>query len=242
MLFAEAGTEVLIRGILPGIKNFSGEKIQWYLASELRDRIRHSGASIRVVDRTARAEYKVEPRQFEGRLLHELPAVLPPQGDVYAELYLAEPHDRRGWRLLVPARGCWRISRRYPRLRAQRPGQSRYVQGIIDVAVPEPHARHAPRASFRMGAGAWPTDSPPLEPLAAHVNGLIEAQQHAEEEQASQQSLRTIQRAFHEAMLALPPEEYDWFDIQSRARREQGSRAPDYDPESGIRRIATGQQ
>jgi hypothetical protein len=32
----------LIRGILPGIKNFSGQKIRWYLASELRDRIRHS--------------------------------------------------------------------------------------------------------------------------------------------------------------------------------------------------------
>ena len=25
--------------------------------------------------------------------------------------------------------------------------------------------------------------------------------------------------AFHEALLALPPEEYDWFDVQSRARR-----------------------
>jgi hypothetical protein len=67
---------VLIRGILPGIKNFSGEKIQWYLALELRDRIRHSGVSIRVVDRTARAEFKVEPRQFEGRLLHELSSAL----------------------------------------------------------------------------------------------------------------------------------------------------------------------
>jgi hypothetical protein len=36
---------------MPGIKNFSGDKIQWYLASELRDRIRNSGVSIRVVDR-----------------------------------------------------------------------------------------------------------------------------------------------------------------------------------------------
>jgi hypothetical protein len=71
-LFPESGTEVLIKGILPGIKNFSGEKIQWYLAAELRDRIRHSGVSIRVIDRTARTEFKVEPRQFEGRLLHEL--------------------------------------------------------------------------------------------------------------------------------------------------------------------------
>src|SRR5579864_7502497 len=87
-LFAEAGTEVLVRGILPGIKNFSGEKIQWYLASELRDRIRHSGVAIRVVDRTARAEFKVEPRQFEGRLLHELAGALPPQSEVYTELYL----------------------------------------------------------------------------------------------------------------------------------------------------------
>ena len=69
MLMAEPGTELLIRRILPGIRQFSGEKIQWYLASELRDRIRHSGVEIRVIDRAARAEFKVEPRKFEGRLL-----------------------------------------------------------------------------------------------------------------------------------------------------------------------------
>jgi hypothetical protein len=32
--------------------------------------------------------------------------------------------------------------------------------------------------------------------------------------------LRAIQRAFHEALLALPREEYDWFDVQARARRD----------------------
>ena len=53
-----------------------------------------------------------------------------------------------------------------------------------------------------------------LNPLEAHVQGLIEEQQRAEEEQASQQSLKAIQKAFHEAMLALPREEYDWFDVQ----------------------------
>jgi hypothetical protein len=61
--------------------------------------------------------------------------------------------------------------------------------------------------------------------LEAHVKKLIEDQQRAEEEQASQQSLRAIQRAFHEAMLALP-EEYDWFDIQARAHREGGAGKP----------------
>ena len=43
-----------------------------------------------------------------------------------------------------------------------------------------------------------------IEPLEKHVIRLIEEQQRAEEEQASQQSLKAIQRAFHEALLALP--------------------------------------
>ena len=59
-----------------------------------------------------------------------------------------------------------------------------------------------------------------LGPLETHVKGLIDEQQRAEEEQASQQSLKAIQKAFHEAMLALPREEYDWFDVQGRARQE----------------------
>src|SRR5207302_11111738 len=66
----------------------------------------------------------------------------------------------------------------------------------------------------------------PTQPIAAHLQALIEAQERAEEEQASQQSLRAIQRAFREALLALPPEEYDWFDIQARARNESGSSRP----------------
>ena len=33
-------------------------------------------------------EFKVEPRQFEGRLLHELDGALPAQNEFYAELYL----------------------------------------------------------------------------------------------------------------------------------------------------------
>src|SRR5215510_15263091 len=37
--------------------------------------------------------------------------------------------------------------------------------------------------------------------------------------QASRELLRTIQRAFREALLALPAEEYDWFDIQVRSAR-----------------------
>jgi hypothetical protein len=55
-----------------------------------------------------------------------------------------------------------------------------------------------------------------LATMEARLTGIIEAQRRAEEERASQQSLRAIQRAFREAMLALPREEYDWFDIPGR--------------------------
>ena len=67
-LFAEGGTEVRIAPLLDGIRALSGEKIQWYLAAELRDRIRQSGVRISVVDRLARKQYAVEPRQYELKL------------------------------------------------------------------------------------------------------------------------------------------------------------------------------
>jgi hypothetical protein len=102
------------------------------------------------------------------------------------------------------------------------PWVSRYVQGLVDVPFLNltPGTRSGIIQDERYGALI---DA--LVPLEAHVKGLIEEQQRAEEEQASQQSLKAIQKAFHEAMLALPREEYDWFDVQGRARQEGGGAA-----------------
>src|SRR4051794_31908116 len=218
-LFAESGTELRISPLLEGIRILSGEKIQWYLASELRDRIRSTKVRVTVIDKLARKQYEVEPRAYEGRLLHQLPAVRTAFGDAYAELYLAEPADscqvaltRTGTRViedLATLPGLEHV-----------PWSSRYLQGLIDVPFLNltPGTRsgiiHDERYAAMLEA---------LQPLEVHLNGLIEAQQRAEEEQASQHSLRTIQRAFREALLALPPEEYDWFDIQARTRSESGS-------------------
>jgi hypothetical protein len=41
-------------------------------ASELRDRIRSFGVRISVMDKLARKQLEVEPRQLDGRLLHQL--------------------------------------------------------------------------------------------------------------------------------------------------------------------------
>ncbi len=217
-LFPEPGTEVLIRGILPGIKNFSGEKIQWYLASELRDRIRHSGVSIRVVDRTARAEFKVEPRQFEGRLLHELDGALPPQGEVYAELYL---HAHSAANAVSLYRSGTRVLENIAELEAfaRMPWTSGYVQGIIDA----PYLNLTP--GTRLGVvhdATLARLTEELAPLEKRLATIIEDQQRAEEERASRDVLRSVQGALKEALLALPVEEYDWFDLH----RGEGKRRP----------------
>jgi hypothetical protein len=222
VLFSDSGTELKIKPLLEGIRGLSGEKIQWYLASELRDRIRNSQVRVTVIDKIARKQYQVEPRQFEGRLLHQLPMVRSPFGEAYGELYLTEPDEscrvaltRDGTRVIADIATLPGLERA--------PWSSRYLQGLIDVPYLNltPGTRSGIVHDERYGAFVEA-----LVPLEAHLNGLIEAQQRAEEEQANRESLRAIQRAFREAMLVLPREEYDWFDIQSRSPQGSGGGEP----------------
>ncbi len=218
VLFAEPGTELKISPLLEGIRSLSGEKIQWYLASELRDRVRATQVRVTVVDKLARKQYQVEPRQFAGSLLHQLPAVRSPFGEAYAELYLTKPTENSRVSL---TRGGTRVIEDIATLPGleRAPWSSRYLEGLIDV----PYLNLTP--STRSGVvhdERYAAFVDALVPLEARLNGLIEAQRRAEEEQANRESLRAIQRAFREAMLVLPPEEYDWFDIQSRSPRAVG--------------------
>ena len=216
VLFAEKGTELKVGPLLEGIRALSGEKIQWYLASELRDRIRDAKVRVTVVDKLARKQYAVEPRQFEGRLLHQLPPVRTVYGDAYAELYLAEPSETARVALTRAGTRVIEDLSTLPGLE-HIPWASRYVQGLVDVPFLNltPGTRTGIIQDERYAALITA-----LSPLETYLKGLIDEQQRAEEEQASQQSLKAIQKAFHEAMLALPREEYDWFDVQGRARQE----------------------
>ena len=196
VLFAERGTELKISPLLEGIRTLSGEKIQWFLASELRDRLRTAQVRVSVIDKLARKQYEVEPRAYEGRLLHQLPAVRTAFGDAYAELYLAQPAD--SCRVALTRAGTRVIEdlATLPGLESA-PWSSRYLQGLVDAPFLNltPGTRsgviHDERYAALLEA---------LKPLEANVNALIEAQQRAEEKQASQQSLRAIQRAFREAL------------------------------------------
>ena len=214
-LFPDSGTELTIAPLLPGIRQLNGDKIQWYLASELRDRIRQSGVRIQVIDRTARKEYLVEPRRFTGRLLHELPEIVAPGGEIYMELYLSEPDPGH---VVGLYRSGTRVLSSLTELDAFRgkPWDSGYLQGIVDAAflnlTPGTRSGVIQDAAFEGFRKA-------LRAVEAPLVRIIEEQRRAEEARASRKMLDTIRKAFREAMLALPEEEYDWFDIESLRRR-----------------------
>jgi len=238
-LFNEPGTQLRIARLLDGIRSLSGEKIQWYLAAELRDRIRSTGVRITVIDKIARKQYAVEPRQYEGRLLHQLPAVRATLGDIYVELYMNEPVEtnrvalfRHGTRVLEDISVVDEL--------AKPPWQSRYLQGHIDA----PFINLTPGTrSGIIHDEAYAALLDALLPLEVKLIEMLEAQRRAEEEQTSRGLLQTIQRAFREALLGLPVEEYDWFDIHSHAQRGSTGRQHGSDSEEfsvGVTEPETG--
>ena len=178
-LFGEGGTEVRIAPLLEGTRSISGEKIQWYLAAELRDRIRQTAVKITVIDRLARKQYAVEPRQYEGRLLHELPAARTPFGDIYAELYLNEPADKNAVALF---RHGTRVIEEIALLDdfAHPPWTLRHLQGHLDAPfvnlTPGTRTGIVHDASYAaLCAG--------LSNLERKLGEIIEEQRRAEEEQ-----------------------------------------------------------
>jgi hypothetical protein len=220
-LLAESGTRLKIRPLLPGVRQVSGEKMQRYLASELRERIRQSGVHIRVVDRHARKELAVEPRQFSGELLHHLPSVTTPAGEVYVELYLNAPDAANEVGLY---RAGTRILQSIAELEAfqKTPWTRGFLQGLIDA----PFLSLTP--ATRTGVvhdSALEMLTESLISLEATLTELIEERQRAEDERSSRDTLRAIQRAFREAMLALPAEDYEWFDVTARAKGAAETRA-----------------
>ena len=210
-LFPDRGTELEVRPLLAGIRQLTGEKIQWYLASELRDRIRRSGAKVQVIDRPARKQFTVEPRQFTGRLLHNLPKLATPHGDVYVELYLSEQDPENKVALCRSGTRVLESITRLDRFSGE-PWSTGFLAGILDA----PFLNLTP--GTRDGViqdGAFLSFFQALGPLEDELRRLIEEQREAEEQRASRQVLKSVQRALREALLALPADEYDWFDVRT---------------------------
>ncbi len=203
------GTDLMIYPLLPGLRSLTGEKIQRYLASELRDRIKETGVTVKVIDRTGRKELVVVPRQFTGRLLHNLKPAETVQGDIYLEIYLNDPGSvnrvglyRRGTRVLTSITELDQFEKE--------PWTAGYLQGIVDAPFLSltPGTRHGIIRDDR-----FEDFCRAMVPVEKRLQEIIEEQRKAEDERSSRQVLRRVQRALKEAFLRLPQEEYDWFDI-----------------------------
>jgi len=214
-LFSHAGTELLIRPLLAGLRQLSGEKIQNYLASELRDRIRKSGVRIRIVDRTAKKELEVQPRQYTGRFLHDIVSAPTALGEVSLELYLNSPAPENQVALSKSGTRVVAAMTEIDALNHQ-PWNTGYLQGVIDAPfiklTPGTRGGLILDESFDALRGA-------LESLSESLAKIIEQEKLADEEEASRNILKSVQKAFKEAFLALPPEDYHWFDLHTGSRR-----------------------
>lgn len=219
-LFERGGTTLHIQPLLPGMKTLSGEKIQSYLASELRDRISRSGVTIRIIDRTARKDLLVEPRRFHGQLLHNLPEPRTPLGEIYVELYLTEPGSGTGVGL---HKNGTRVFSDMSRIDAFRrpPWTSGYVEGIVDASFLQltPGTRDGV-----IYDAAFDSLGDALEPVESALAAAIEERRRAEEEEASKAMLRRITRALKEAFAMLPADEYGW--LSARGDGDKRGRSP----------------
>ncbi len=222
-LIPTKGTQLVISPLLAGTRMINGEKIQRYLASELRDRIRHSGVKVKVIDRTSRLEYEVKPREYSGQLLHNLPPVTTSFGDIYLELYLNEkkPENkislfRCGTRVLPDIS----VLEEFNGL----PWQSGYFAGIMDA--PFLHLTPGTRDGF-IRDEKYVEFCAAMNIIREQLAVIAGEQERAEEENASRNILRSVQNAIKEAVLALPPEDYDWFDLHETVKKEKLSAESD---------------
>jgi len=222
-LFTHGGTELVVRPLLAGLRQLSGEKIQGYLAAELRDRIRTSGVRIRILDRSAKKELDVQPRQFTGRLLHEMESLRSDRGEVSLELYLNSYAPANHVSLF---RSGTRVVSSLEEIDALNidPWNSGYLQGMIDA----PFLQLTP--GTRTGVihdESFDAFTRALETVGSQLKAIIAQEKEAEEEQASRNILKSVQKAFKEAFLTLPPEDYDWFDLHTGKRRSGSARQED---------------
>lgn len=218
------GTDLMVYPMLPGLRALTGEKIQRYLSSELRDRIKETGVTVKVIDRTARKEFIVVPRKFTGRLLHDLEPVETARGDIYLEIYLSDPGEinrvglyRRGTRVLPSITDIDHFEKD--------PWAAGYLQGVVDAPflTLTPGTRHG-----IIRDDLFDVFCRALVPVENHLQQIIEEQRRAEEERSSRQILLRVRRALKEAFLRLPKEEYDWFDLHNggRSQKKPGSLFP----------------
>ncbi|MEK6796728.1 MAG: ATP-binding protein [Spirochaetota bacterium] len=220
-LVPSKGTELYIAPLLAGIRSLSGEKIQNYLASELRDRIKRSGAAVTIIDKLSRKELPVVPREFSGQLLHALKAEPSAKGELYHELYLTKAETGKAVGLY---RNGTRVLDAITRLDefAREPWTSGMLEGLLDA----PYLNLTPGTRdgiIRDESFAAFIES--AESLESELMQYVGKQRAMEEEESAKTIQKTVEKAFRDAFTALPREEYDWLAAYGGEKANDGRAA-----------------
>ena len=206
LLFSQPGTELLVKPLLAGLRQLTPERIQAFLAGELRERIRSSGVCIRIKDRRARKELVVTPREFSGRVLREIAPIGTPLGTVDTELYVGQENAEHRVALFRHGTRVVADIGTLPGLDHE-PWTSELLQGMVEAPFLQltPGTRggivfDARYEAFRQG----------LAQVEPQVTEQIDRERAAADEEASHSILRSVRKALTEGLQALPTAHYQW--------------------------------
>jgi Histidine kinase-, DNA gyrase B-, and HSP90-like ATPase len=209
---AAGGTRVAVGPLLTATRTIvTGEKLQRYLSEELRDRIRNTGAKVRIIDRVSHKQLLVAPREFSGELLVLAPHLATQFGDVVVELYLFGEAPSAGRGVAICKDGT-RVLRQITELEQfqHAPWTDGRVEGVLDYGALSlaPGTRDGIVPDERLTAFCEA-----VERVEPEILQEIAQRDHAESARASRDILRQVHRAFVSALRDLPSNEYLFFDL-----------------------------
>jgi hypothetical protein len=208
-LISAGGTEVHIENLHESNrKHLSGEKIQKYLAAELRDRLKKSGLSLQVHDKVSRKHFDVKPIQYEGRRLFAPKYITTTYGELLLELFYNPSAANQG---ISVCRDGTRILSDLLSLEGFHidPWRESCLEGLVDY----PALRIAATREQLVRDHVFDEFCLSLHSLEDEIASAIDEMKKIEEEKASRQIQKQVQRALMDALRTMPEEDYLWFDI-----------------------------
>jgi hypothetical protein len=234
-LLLAGGTEVLVENLHESTrKHLSGEKIQKYLAAELRDRLKKTGISLQVHDRVSRKHFDVEPIQYEGRRLMPQKYVTTHHGDILVELFYNPTASNQG---VAICRDGTRVIQDIQTVEGFHtyPWNEKLIEGVMDYSA----FRIASTREQIVRDEVFNTFCRAVHLLEDEVAAAIEVIKKIEEEKASRNIQKQVQKALIEALRTLPEEEYLWFDIPRPGTKGELTSEDNTPGVSGEKRLPT---
>jgi len=207
------GVKVLIGPLHPTARSIiTGDRLEKYLASELRDRIKQSGVIVEIFDRVTHKNRRVVPREFEGERLSELKDVETDKGVIRVELYLTSPKPDNIPQISLSKDGTI-VKRDIAELENfdHSVWRAGFFTGAIDCPFIEltPGTRDSVIHDERFECFCLA-----MQPVQQGLQVILNSLEKVEAEKANVQISRDVRKAFAAALSELPQAEYLWFDIE----------------------------